>query len=148
MKNSRLINSNIIRIVSRLGHGDMISVTDNGFPFPVNGKTEPIDLAVVQNQPRFLDIVEVLVSECYIERAIIADETRETNEDVYKKLLNVLEKSGPQGRTPEIICMPHENFKDLVLHGAERGEPILSMIRTGEFTPYSNVILVAGIPFC
>jgi len=43
--------------------------------------------------------------------------------------------------------IPHAKFKDLVLHGAERGEPVACFVKTGEFTPYANVILVSSVPF-
>jgi hypothetical protein len=52
-----------------------------------------------------------------------------------------------KGRDMKITYIPQINFKDLVLHGTERGEPVAYFVMTGEFTPYANVILVSGVPF-
>lgn len=147
MKNSGLLNSDLIRIMSRLGHGDMVAVTDNGFPFPLSGATETVDLAVIRNLPGFMEVVRVIVEEYYIEGVIIADETREKSRHIIDELIPLLKNNKINGKEIAIRYIPHSEFKDLVLHGAERGEPIVSMIRTGEFTAYANIILVAGIPF-
>ena len=147
MKNSGLLNSDAIRILSRLGHRDMIAVTDFGFPFPVNGKTQTLDLSIARNLPRYLDIVKLLMDDYCIESVLIADETKDRSKDIHRGLLDIVEKNDNRGQKTEVRYMPHSDFKNLVLHGAEREEPVFSMIRTGEFTPYSNIILVAGVPF-
>ena len=43
------------------------------------------------------------------------------------------------GNTP-IDTMPHQTFK-------EQTRSARAVIRTGEFTPYANIILVAGVVF-
>ncbi|MDP4107664.1 MAG: RbsD/FucU domain-containing protein [Bacillota bacterium] len=48
-------------------------------------------------------------------------------------------------RVQQIVDKPYE----LVLHTdfKKMSERAVTVIRTGEWTPYANVILVAGVPF-
>ncbi|RKY01493.1 MAG: D-ribose pyranase, partial [Spirochaetes bacterium] len=43
--------------------------------------------------------------------------------------------------------IPHDEFKHLGLRGAQEGKEVKAIVRTGKFTPYSNVVLVSGVPF-
>jgi D-ribose pyranase len=40
----------------------------------------------------------------------------------------------------DVEAVPHESFKELTREA-------VAIVRTGEFTPYANVILVAGVVF-
>jgi len=147
MKTEGILNSNLIRVMGRMGHGDLLVITDRGFPFPLHGLTETIDLSVTKNIPAFMDVVKAVVSDFEIEEAIIAEETGKVSPHVQKQLLEVLSKKKNKGNDIKITYIPHDKFKNLVLHGAERGEPVACFVKTGEFTPYANVILVSSVPF-
>jgi D-ribose pyranase len=147
MKTSGVLNSDLIRVMARMGHGDLLVITDRGFPFPLHDLTETIDLSVTKNLPKFLDVVKAVAQDFEIEEAIIADETGQVSPEVHKKLLAILAKKKNKGNDVKITYIPHDQFKDLVLHGAERGEPVACFVKTGEFTPYANVILVSSVPF-
>ena len=43
--------------------------------------------------------------------------------------------------------IPHPEFKDLVLNGSLQGKEVKVFVKTGEFTPYANIILVSGVDF-
>jgi len=147
MKKGGILNTELLRVVSNMGHGNMLFIVDRGFPFPVHNLTKKIDLAVGHNIPRFLEVLEVVLEDLEIEKAIIAEETQSVSPDVYKDLIKILGSVKNKGNDIIIEKIPHEQFKSLGLRGAERGEEVKAIVRTGEFTPYSNIILISGVPF-
>ena len=56
MKRHGILNSNISRVLSSMGHTDRIAIADCGLPVPEG--TERIDLAVTFGNPRFMDVPE------------------------------------------------------------------------------------------
>jgi len=126
-----ILNPDIAAVVARLGHLDTITVADAGLPIPAG--PQRIDLVVQPHQPRFLDLIPVLLSEMVVQEAIVAEEMMMVSPALYADLAAAL------GDTP-IRTVPHTNFKALTAHSQ-------AVVRTGEFTPYANVILVAGVAF-
>jgi D-ribose pyranase len=147
MKKGGILNTGLLQVVSDMGHGNMLFVVDRGFPFPVHDLTKTIDLAVGDNIPRFLEVVAVILEDLEIEKAIIANETETVSPEVYRELIKVLGSVKNKGRDVVIEKIPHEEFKHLGLRGAQEGKEVKAIVRTGEFTPYSNVVLVSGVPF-
>ena len=113
------------------GHTDTVVVADAGLPIPAG--PERIDLALSAGLPTFLDTLRVVLTEMQVERAIVADEMLAVSPAVYQAVKALL------GNTP-IDTMPHQTFK-------EQTRSARAVIRTGEFTPYANIILVAGVVF-
>ena len=147
MKTTGILNSELVRVMGRMGHGDMLVITDRGFPFPLHDITKAIDLSVAKNLPGFLEVVKHVAEDFEIEEVIIANETSEVSPDVHKSLLEIIGNKKNKGNDIRIKYIPHDEFKDLVLHGAQRGEPVACFVKTGEFTPYANIILVSSVPF-
>ena len=56
MKRQGILNSDISRVLSYMGHTDTICIGDCGLPIP--DETERIDLAVKFGQPSFMDVLE------------------------------------------------------------------------------------------
>jgi D-ribose pyranase len=130
MKTRGVINSRVAHVVAALGHGDAICVADAGLP--ISGATMRIDLAVMRGIPSFWDVVDNILEELEVEGVIIAEEMTQDPE-LYKKLLERFHKR-------EITSVAHEEFTKLV--------PLTkATIRTGEFTPFANIILQSGVPF-
>jgi D-ribose pyranase len=128
MKKTGIINAPISAVVARLEHTDMLTVADAGLPVP-NG-VERIDLALKRGVPGFLETLEVVLSEMYVEKAYVSEDILVRNPQIYEGIKALL------GEVP-IATLPHEEFKRMT--GSTK-----AVIRTGEFTPYANVILVAG----
>lgn len=128
MKKVGIINQPISSVISGLGHTDTITIADAGLPIPA--ATQRIDLALMRGVPTFLDTLRVVLSELFVEKAIVAEEMQSVSPQMYAALLEVL------GETP-IELVPHVAFK-------RETAVSQAIIRTGEFTPYANVILVAG----
>ena len=131
MKKIGIINQPISAVVASLGHTDTLVIADAGLPIPLD--VQRIDLALKPGMPAFLETVESVLTEMQVESAILAQEMVDENPDVYKALREML------GETP-IETVPHQRFK-------EHTRSARAVVRTGEFTPYANVILVAGVVF-
>lgn len=131
MKRSGILNVDIAAVTASMGHMDTLTVADAGLPIP--DAPLRIDLVVKPNQPRFLDVVEVLLEELVVQEAIVAAELAEVSPGLYAELRARL------GSIP-VRAAPHAEFKALTAESK-------AVIRTGEFTPYANVILVSGVAF-
>ncbi len=139
MKKSALINSDISYLVATLGHTDEITICDAGLPIPEH--VQRIDLALTHGVPSFLDTVRVILSESQIEGVIIAEEFTNVSPDLHKALIEELNKESERTeRNIEVNYVSHEVFK-------ARTEQSRAVIRTGECTPYANVIFQAGVVF-
>lgn len=133
MKKHGILNSEISKVLTDLGHTDQIIIADCGLPIPEGVKK--IDLAVKFGTPGFMEIVEEVLKDMKVEHAILAGEIKGQNEEVLNQLTEALEK---EGITQSFIS--HEAFK-------QASSQVKVIIRTGEVTPYANVILQAGVLF-
>ncbi len=131
MKKSHLINQPSSALIAGLGHTDTLVVADAGLPIPRG--PERIDLALSRGIPAFLDVLDAVLSELQVERAIVAEEMAQVSPQLYQALQERL------GAIP-IDLTPHEALK-------AQTSAARAVIRTGEFTPYANVILVSGVVF-
>jgi len=128
MKKTDLINPALSEVIASLGHTDMLVVADAGLP--ISTTTQRVDLALTRGIPGFLETLRVVLTEMHIEKAIVAAEMLKTSPALYEQL------KGTLGTTP-IEIIPHIDFK-------QQTRSARAIIRTGEFTPYANIILVAG----
>ena len=139
MKKGTLLNGPISRVISLLGHGDSICIGDAGLPIPDG--VERIDLAVTHGMPPFLKTVEAVTAEICVERAVITTEFTNSTSGLHKDLLHQFSTlSLAQGNNIAVEDCTHEHFKELT-------KGCRAVIRTGECTPYANVILYAGVTF-
>ena len=129
MKRTTLLHAELSHAIASLGHGDMLVIGDVGLPIPPGPRR--IDLALTPGIPSVADVLRAVLSEMQVERAVIATEAvaREAGDLPGWCMLPV---------TPEQL--PHEDFKRLTAQARV-------MVRTGECTPYANVVLVAGVTF-
>ena len=131
MKKIGILNQPISSVVAGLGHTDTLVVADAGLPIPP--ETRRIDLALTEGIPAFLDTLRAVLTEMHVERAILAEEMIEVSPALYREVKELL------GDVP-IETVTHLIFKEMTRSSR-------AVIRTGEFTPYANVILVAGVVF-
>jgi len=131
VKKSGILNRELSRIVASMGHGDYMVISDAGLPLPKN--VEVVDVSVSENIPRFLDVLNSVLAELKVEKAIVAKEMKISSSQVFSKV---------EGLLPgvEIKEISHKEFKKEI-------SPARAVVRTGEFTPYSNIILVSGTVF-
>jgi D-ribose pyranase len=129
MKKNGILNSEISKVLSEMGHTDIIVIADCGLPIPEDVKR--IDLALKQGSPSFLEVLEALEADMEIEKVTLAEEIQDFNSDLEDVLKN---------KFTEKEYVSHEEFKKLT-HKAK------AVIRTGEATPYANIILHSGVIF-
>ena len=132
MKRTLLLHADLSQLIATLGHGDTIVLGDAGLPVPDGPRR--IDLAVTPGVPRLADVLRAVLSEMQIERAMLA---REALDPATGGALPAW-CAGQLAVTPETIS--HEELKRLSARAK-------AVVRTGECTPYANIILCAGVTF-
>ena len=139
MKKGTLLNSEISSVVSRLGHTDSLTISDAGLPVPRG--PQRIDLALTSGVPGFLQVVAAVTDEMQVESAILAEEILLHNVQLHSDLIALMEHlQHRQGNTIDITYMSHQQFK-------ERTQSSQAIVRSGECSPYANIILNAGVTF-
>lgn len=135
MKKQGILNSDISRVLSYLGHTDTIAIGDCGLPIPE--ETERIDLSLTFGVPSFMDVLKAVSNDMAIEKIVLAEEIKEQNPDVLHQIeaLFVEKETGFK-----IEFVPHIELK-------KQTKECKAVIRTGETTPYANIILQAACIF-
>lgn len=139
MKKGELLNADVSSVIARLGHTDSIAIADAGLPIPAG--VARIDLALTRNVPGFLQVVEAITTEMQVEAAILAREIIERNPQLHDALLKHLHQlEQHQGNTITLHYVSHDEFK-------QQSGGCRAIVRSGECSPYANVILRAGVTF-
>jgi len=133
MKKNGILNARLSYIIASMGHTDRLVICDSGLP--IAKKTNVVDLALVENIPTFIDTLRSVLKELKVERAIIAGEMEKVNNKIFKQVVQVMDDI-------PLDKVPHEKFKELT-----NGTGNISFVRTGEATPFANIILISGVIF-
>lgn len=131
MKDRGIINPQLSGLVAEMGHGDLLGVADAGLPIPVG--VERVDLAFAPGQPGFLEVLQAILTELRVEAYVLAEESKEHCPQVVEALSQALPEA-------EVVWVDHEEFK-------RRTAGARAVVRTGQFTPYANVLLRSGVDF-
>ena len=129
MKKKGIINRELAGIFAKLGHTDQVVIADCGLPIPDG--TKCIDLSYKLGEPGFVSILNEVLEDLEIERVYIAEEMKEANPNIERII---------QERFHTVEKMSHENFK-------KQTKAAKVIIRTGEASPYANIILQSGVIF-
>lgn len=132
MRRDGLLHPELLAVVASLGHGQSICIADPGLP--VASDVAVITLAYAPGRPPFLDVLEVLLAELVVESALIATELQRDSH-----LAAGLSRLLDAAAVP-VEMIVHEDLKAAT-------HDCVAIVRTGEFTPYANVILTAGVAF-
>lgn len=133
MKKQGILNSDISRVLSYMGHTDCIAVGDCGLPIP--DEVERIDLALEFGVPSFMDVLRVVTKDMKVEKIVLAEEIREQNPKVLGEIKELF-----TGQELETVFVSHTELK-------KQTRECKAVIRTGETTPYANIILQSGCIF-
>ncbi|SCH91042.1 MULTISPECIES: D-ribose pyranase [unclassified Romboutsia] len=131
MRKTKLINSEVSYTISKMGHTDSLTIGDCGLPIPDGVKR--IDLALKYGVPSFIETLDTVLEELCVEEIIIAEEIVQKNSYIYNEILKRFENI-------KIIMVSHEEFKKITKESK-------AVVRTGECTPYANIILKSGVVF-
>lgn len=131
MKKDRILNPELIAQIAAIGHTESLVIADAGLPVPAGVKV--IDLSLVRGVPSFLQVLDAVLEELVVEQYTLASEMTAKSPALYH---DTRVRLAP---LPETL-VPHEQFKALTRQAK-------AIIRTGETTPFANVILTAGVNF-
>ncbi|WHT19488.1 D-ribose pyranase [Crossiella sp. CA-258035] len=129
MKRAGILHAELSAALARLGHTDELVVADCGLPIPDGPQL--IDLAFSFGVPGFLDVLDGLLTELVVEGAVVATELDAANPDCAVAVTERLTK---------LERVDHEEFK-------RRVAGVKLVVRTGEASPYANILLRCGVPF-
>ena len=122
MKDRGILHPRLARVIASMGHGDALCITDAGLPIPTGSLR--IDLAYAPGQPAFLDVLDAVLSELRLERYTMATESSPP----YRR------RSRMRLRSAAESSVSHQELKEITAEAK-------AVVRTGEFSPYANVIL-------
>jgi D-ribose pyranase len=126
MLKTGILNPQINSLLSRVRHTNTLVIADRGFPFwPM---IETIDIALVDDLPRVLDVLRALRPNFGIGKAWMAQEFLKHNPARTRALFADALRGVP------LVHEPHVDFKKRIPHA-------IGLIRTGDTTPYANMIL-------
>ncbi len=128
MKRAGILHPDISHLLASTGHTDYFTICDRGFPVPL--EPERIDLALVEGIPTVLDVLRAVHAEFVIDRIVVAEEAALVSADHVAALKEIV-------GTERVMMMSHLALKEL-----SRGTR--ATIRTGDATPYANIIVVSG----
>lgn len=132
LKKHGILNSEIAKVLTDLGHTDKVAIGDAGLPVPDHVKK--IDLAIALSDPSFIKVLKVVLDDMKVEEVVLAEEIKSKNAEQLKAVEEILVDN------EQITYVSHEEFK-------EQLNDVKAVIRTGEATPYSNIILQSGVLF-
>lgn len=129
MKKGGILNSQLNRVISEMGHRDMLIISDAGLPIPQ--EVEKIDLALKSGIPSFAEVLQAILSELEVEEVYVAEEIKEKNPQTLNMISSLIR---------EVKFITHEELKEL-------SKQARAIVRTGECSPYANIILISGVIF-
>jgi D-ribose pyranase len=131
MKKGKILNRAFNSAIAEMGHGDILLLCDAGFPIPRNGVTI-VDLAITQDLPGVLTVVDLLISDFIYERVIVAEENKHYNPVFHQSLKDRIDRCN-------IETVPHADIIGKWRDSAK------VFIRSGGLEPWGNIVFVSGI---
>ncbi len=126
MLKTGILNPAINSLLSRVRHTNTLVIADRGFPFWP--QIETVDISLVDDVPRVLDVLAAIRANFIVGKAFMAEEFRKHND---APTLTRFE----QALGGVSLCFePHVEFKKRVPHA-------IGLIRTGDTIQYANMIL-------
>jgi D-ribose pyranase len=126
MLKTGILNPHINSLLSRIRHTNTLVIADRGFPFWP--QIETIDISLIDDLPRVLDVLSAIRGNFGIGHAFMAEEFRAANTAETLQKFEVALDGIP------LAYEPHIEFKRRVPHA-------IGLIRTGDTTQYANMIL-------
>jgi D-ribose pyranase len=126
MIRSGILNPGLNALISRFRHTNTLVIADRGFPFwPM---LETVDLSLVDDIPKVLDVLRAVEARCLIGRIFMAEEFRQENTAETQAAFAAASKG------IAVTYEPHDAFK-------QRVPQTIGLIRTGDTIQYANMIL-------
>lgn len=123
---SGILNPAINALLSRVRHTNTLVIADRGFPSWPN--LEIIDISLVDDMPRVIDVLRAILVNFHAGKAYMAEEFASSNSPQKIRALTETLHGLP------VVREPHIEFK-------KRVPMATGLIRTGDTTQYANIIL-------
>jgi len=131
VKKFGMLNRDIAAVLAKLGHTDTVIIADCGLPIPEDVLC--IDVSIKIGKPSFLTVLKAVTADMEIEGMTLAQEIEDSNQVLNNEILENYNATAIQ-------YISHDDLKNQL-------KKAKAVIRTGEATPYANVILHAGVIF-
>lgn len=131
MKPNTILHPELAKALATLGHGDIVLVTDAGFPIPSSANR--IELGFFPGTVDVLEILRVLRQNMCVEAIAFDTEARDRNPKLYANLQEIFTGCG----CDFTVC----NHPELVSEIAPKAKLI---IRSGSFNAYANIAITAA----
>ncbi len=126
MLKTGILNPAINSLISRVRHTNTLVIADRGFPFWP--QIETVDISLVDDIPRVLDVIRAIRSNFVAGRAFMAEEFLAANGIEIR-----LEFEQALAGVP-LVFEPHLQFK-------KRVPQAVGLVRTGDTIQYANLIV-------
>lgn len=123
-----IINPHVLDLLSRIRHTNALVIADAAFPFWPT--IETVDLALIKGIPTVLDVVGAILPNWKCGEVIMASEFKTHNPAATHRAFRRACRKVP------MTFEPHLDFK-------KRVPGAIGLIRTGDTTPYGNMILIS-----
>ena len=130
MLQSGILNPQLLHLLARIRHTNTLVIAD--WAFPSWPQVETVDLALAPGIPTIPDLLKLLEPNFKVGRIWQAEEFLSHNPKEHVDLFNA-RFAALQG-SPSVERLPHLTFKTFV-------PAAIGLVRTGDTTPYGNVIL-------
>ena len=130
LKKGKILNRALNNAIGLMGHTDVLLLTDAGYPVPSDAVC--VDLAITQDMPGVMEILELLTTDFIYERCIVAEEQKLYNPLFHKRLVEHIDRC-------EVETVPHT---DMIGKWRDAAKVV---VRTGGLEPWGNIVLVSGI---
>jgi D-ribose pyranase len=121
-----ILNPAINSLLSRVRHTNTLVISDRGFPFWPT--IETVDISLVDDIPRVLEVLRAVRANFIIGRVFMAEEFRAANSAETQREFKLALNEVP------MIFEPHTELK-------KRVPQAIGLIRTGDTVQYANMIL-------
>ena len=130
MTETGILNRDIAAEIAKMGHTDKMMIVDAGLAVP--NTTKVIDVSVAENFPTAIQVLEEVLKHFSVEKIIYSQATADVSPSREKEFLNHFDSS------VEVEVVPHSKLRD------EITKEVKFVIRTGDFTANSNLVLVSA----
>lgn len=125
-----ILNRDIAAHLSKMGHGDIMLITDAGLAVP--NTMDVIDLSISQNNPTTLVVLDELLKHFSVEKIFLSQSLVEVNPSRKSEICSRF------GDDVEVEIVPHQVLREELTKKAK------FVIRSGDFTAFSNIVLVSA----
>jgi D-ribose pyranase len=124
-----LLNRDLAALLSKMGHGDQFLLCDAGFAIPEG--LPVVDLSIAVNMPTVDVVLKEVLKFFSVEKVIFAQEQRDACPAKLERLIALFDPPIEQQ------TISHVELK-------QRSRSVKGVIRTGDFSAFTNLILVSG----